>query len=181
MSVFRSGAVCGLLALASAAAGCSEEVVGVRLIIRSDLTVPDELDRVLVTVAAARPDGGEAPMCEPAGVEPLVALPGAPSFLPYEILVERGERYDFWVAFRVQGYFGGALLHERQQLVRWPEEGVTDVVVSVEKACRDRATRCRSDTEECLGGECVGLQSYELFTSPGFVEAGAPSCFAVIE
>ncbi|MDI7267708.1 MAG: hypothetical protein QME96_06920 [Myxococcota bacterium] len=175
------GGVATAAALAGAfvvlpAAGCAEEVVAVRLIVSTDLGMPDELDEVVVTIVAAKPDGT---MCEPSTI-PDPPMVGWPPTLPYEILVERGETYDFWVAFRVEGKLGGVTQHERQQLVRWPEEGVLDVPVKLQRLCRDRMAPC-GPTEECIDGECPGLQSSAvIFTEPWPVDSGTP-CFAVAE
>jgi hypothetical protein len=154
------------LLLALAAGGCSSDLVGVRLIVTTDLVVPDDLDGVRLTVVAARTPSG--PLCVPATVDA--------TGIPFEFLVEKGTQFTGWVAFRVDGLRAGVTVVRREQLVRWPAEGVLDVPVKLQAACRAPVPPCDDARYECIDGLCVSKQALGIFDDRDMIEPGAPPC-----
>lgn len=156
--------------VAAFAAGCEDGAApAVRLIVTSDLEAPTELDGVKVTVIGSR-SATEDLLCEP--VERTFGSPsgGGSLRLPVEVLVERGSVYVAWIAFHVEGRLDGGTVVWREQVVSWPEEGVLDVEIVLERACLDAT--CTPTIEQCIRGTCHGVQRREIFADPTLRDLG---------
>lgn len=169
-SVGRAAAV--MVAVLWVLAGCGEDPpTGVRLVVTTDLAVPDELDGLEVTIVAS-PTADAGALCRPVAL--TIPADGAGSF-PFELLVDKGTEYVGWIAFRVDGLRGGALVQRREVRLGWPADGVRDVEVPLQAACVELVTPCE---QECIDGHCVDWASPEgIFDDGSLVGAGAPDCF----
>jgi hypothetical protein len=165
-----------LIAATAACAGCEEEApVRVRLRIAADARIPDEVDRVRVTIAASRLEEGM--LCVPATREFL--LRGADD-LPLYVDFHPGPRYAASVAFRVEWFRGADRVNVRD-LLRDLDAGAQEVEARLHAACLARYltdNRCPPGEDQCVGqdGICSPLLDPSPFDDPTLVEPGAPSC-----
>jgi len=161
-------ALAATLALASACR--DDDPPAVRLVVTSDLVPPAELDAIAVTVVGSRSSERDL-LCEP--VEHLFPEPDAGTLqLPLQVLVERGDVYTAWIAFRIEGRRAGTTIVSREQVVEWPTAGVLEVEVPLERACLD--VPCTPAIEQCIRGTCHGVQRRDIFTDPTLRDPGMP-------
>ena len=155
-------------------AGCAEEPpTGVRLVVTTDLAVPDELDELVVTIVAS-PSAAADGLCRPVTLNVSAAEASA---FPFELLVDKGTLYAGWIAFRVDGRRGGTLVQRREMRVAWPVSDVVDVPADLFRSCVERVPLC---PEECIEGLCVDWVAPEgIFDDDNpLIAPGAPDCFA---
>lgn len=139
----RARGLPAVFAAALLVAGCSSDLLGVRLLVRTDMQAGVDCDGFVVTVVGFADDSG-TPMCTPASL----SLPR----VPYTILVEPGATYGASVAFRVAAVNGAGvpIAWTDTPMIPWPEEGVVDVVVDLPAACIPLA--CDAAVAHCAGG-----------------------------
>ena len=135
--------IVGVLALL-ALIGCSGET-GIRLLIRTDINVPGDLDAVRVTVFAGA-TGTEM-------FERAQSFGGlTPDQFPVTVGVQSGSSYDEWVMFRVEGLLGSDVVVERWVVAQFVEGEISEVVVTLQSSCL--LTTCQGG-QECRDGACA--------------------------
>ena len=149
--------------------GCSEAPRSLRLVIDTDLEVPEQIDQVRVTVTASRTDEGN--VCEP--VTRVFELVD-PSELPLRVTFEAGTEYSAWVAFRVVGRLRlhGEEVFRREARLAWPSSGRREVALSIDSRCY--RVHCPA-TEHCVNGVCVGVPHPGIFDDLQYRDRGV-SC-----
>jgi hypothetical protein len=160
------------------AAGCAKDdpsLVRLRLTIEPSVTIPAQIDGVRVRVVASRTSEGE--LCTP--VERVFPL-SRTSDLPLYVDYFPGAQFDFWVAFRVEWLRGSTVVAVREKIEQFPSTGMKEIELRLETACLERPTPCL-DTEQCIGGLCVGLDAPGPFITSGLVvtDAGCDPEWAV--
>lgn len=157
------------LLLALALAACEDESSVIRLIIGTDdeIDVPDDLDEVMLTLTASRTAEGN--VCEP--VTRVFAIDGA-ELIPLSIVVEQGDEYTAWFAFRVAARLEGVELARVEGSQEWAGPGTTEVAVELEGDCLEVAC---GEGETCDDGECEASPSGVFLDDPAFRDEGV-SC-----
>lgn len=143
----RRASAAGILLLA---AGCAEPPPAVRVTVETDLALPAEMDEIHVLVAASRDEAGQ--ICTPTSRGFRLSAADA---LPLRLVIERGEVYTAWVWVRIEGFSEGRRILAREVVHAWPDEGVAEIAVRLERACLDRT--CAA-TDQCIEGTCRPLQ-----------------------
>ncbi|MBN1771631.1 MAG: hypothetical protein JXB32_10235 [Deltaproteobacteria bacterium] len=148
------------------AAGCDGPPPAVRLTLETDLAMPAELDEIHVLAAASRTEAGQ--ICGPTSRGFRLSATDA---LPLRLVIERGETYTVWVWARIEGFAGGRRILAREVVHAWPDEGVTEVTVRLERACVDRT--CGA-ADQCIEGSCRPLQMPGLLDDAERIDADRP-------
>ncbi|MBI5502932.1 MAG: DUF4215 domain-containing protein [Deltaproteobacteria bacterium] len=126
--------------------GCESET-GVRLVVRTDIPVPADLDAVTVTVFAGA--DATAPFDRQNTFDNLTAAD-----FPLTVGVTPGAVYKTWVLFRVQGILGNDVVVERWVLTEFTSGEIKEVVVELQNACL--ANLCTdAPGQECVDGACA--------------------------
>jgi hypothetical protein len=156
-----------LLALMIGLVGCSEEGPRtLRLVIDSDMFVPDQLDELRITVTASRTPEGN--VCEP--VTRQFRL-GGQGDLPLRVSIEIGSEYSSWVAVRVVGRLATAEVFRRESRVPWPSSGTRDLPFSLDSNCYEPSC---PEFEQCVDGACVGIPYPGIFDDLSYRDRGVP-------
>jgi cysteine-rich repeat protein len=134
--------IIGALALL-ALFGCSGET-GIRLLVRTDIDVPADLDTVRVTVFAGATGTELFERSQSFG-----SL--TPADFPVTVGVTSGSSYGDWVMFRVEGLVGSDLVVERWVVSQFVDGEIREVLVELQAACL--LTPCDGG-QECRGGAC---------------------------
>ncbi len=153
-------AACRWAFVSSVLLGCAAEAPAtLRLVIDSDVRVPDDADEIRVTVTASRTHEGN--VCEPVTRSFRLDRPGD---LPLPIAIEVGSDYAEFAIYRVAVFADGAEVTRlrREGMLAWGASGVRDVPIAIDAACL--SVDCLPDTEQCIAGSC-GLVPY-----PGIFE-----------
>jgi cysteine-rich repeat protein len=127
--------ILGILA-AVALLGCAGET-GIRLVVRTDISVPAAMDTVNVTVYAGT---DRAPLFQRANTFGSLT---ADSF-PITVGVTPGDTYKTWVLFRIQGLLGSQVVVERWEVGQFVDGEISEMVVELQQSCLDNL---------CVGGE----------------------------
>ncbi len=152
----------GSVVVLALAAGCAGET-GVRLVVTSDILIPDDMDEVRVTIY---PKGSGA--LDPADVQsrPFL-LSGTGAELPITVGVLRGDTLDRWVMFHVEGLEGGRTIVERWAWESFVDGEIRTVTVMLENICAARVRPC-DPGQHCDRGLCNAVE-----TPPGWpIECG---------
>ncbi|MBN1770615.1 MAG: hypothetical protein JXB32_05080 [Deltaproteobacteria bacterium] len=133
----------GALALL-ALVGCSGET-GLRLVVRTDIEVPGDMDSVRVTVFAGA--GSTELFVRTQSFGDLTA-----DSFPVTVGVTSGSSYDQWVMFRVEGLLGSSLVVERWVVGQFVEGEIRELVIELQSSCL--LTACDGG-QECRDGACA--------------------------
>ncbi|MBN1771496.1 MAG: hypothetical protein JXB32_09555 [Deltaproteobacteria bacterium] len=159
----------------SASTACGDDdPQRVRLTVTSQGQIPSQLDRVSVTVIAARRDDPLVPdsyrTCESVtGEFTLLANDSLPLYVDYL----PGTRYDFWVAFRVEFWRGSMLLSTDEWMASLGDSGTSGRTVNLDTECASRSVPCDAGLK-CVTGLCVDPGGAGPFDHPELVDPGTP-------
>jgi len=151
-----------------AIACCGEQdAPALRVVVTSNVTVPDAMDEVVITLTASRTPEGN--FCVPS--ERNFSLRG-PADLPIEVVVLAGEQYSEWVAIRAVGLSGGEEVMRRQSRQTWPVFGEREIEIVLDSSCLGLSC---SEEEQCVPqGRCAGVPDVGIFEDAGRHDLDAP-------
>ena len=159
--------ILSFLLLSGMGSGCADELPGtLRVVIRTELSAPDQMDEIRITVTGSRTPEGN--VCEPWTRRKELA---GPADLPVTLSIEIGSEYREWVAYRIEGRLRAETVFLRESRVAFPSSGVLEVPVDLEASCY-RPT-C-SGASQCVQGTCVGIPFPGIFDDLGFRDVGVP-------
>jgi hypothetical protein len=167
MAAWSRGVALMLAALALAA--CEDEPSVIRLVIGTDdeVDVSDDLDEIDLTLTASRTEEGN--LCEP--VTRAFPIDSA-DLVPLSVVVEQGDDYTAWFAFRVVARLEGVELARVEAKQEWAGPGPTQVAVELQGDCFGVAC---AEGEVCVDGDCEASPEGAFLDDPAFRDEGV-SC-----
>jgi hypothetical protein len=153
----------GWLVAAIALVACGGDEAGVLFVsIDSELAIPDEMDRLEVTITASRDDSGR--LC---GQVTRSFELRSQEDLPLVIGVATGETYSSWVALRARGHRGDDVVVSRERVATLPDSGDWELSLVLEAACAH--VQCLED-EHCREGLCEVVPMPGVFDDPTLLD-----------
>ena len=152
-------AACALVITFSVSCDDGESVPrSVRLILNTDVDIPDVLDRVEVTYTASKTYEGLTcvPVAQHWDLTSQDDLPIIIDFFP-------GEVYDVWLGIDVAWLRRGEVIIRRELMVAWPESPAIEELVDIELGCIERECEPWHD---CVSGACIGNEPASQLPGP---------------